>query len=193
MSHLLTLLVAGVLATSAHAGLLDKYGTKKEPPPAPVVVPAPAPIPVPVPEAKPPVAQPAAVKPAPAPTPVPVPVTKAAETKAPSKPASKVTDVKPTPKPIAKKPEPKKVVVEKAEPKVVKADVKTSEPVKVARASSKSVDDQFAESSKSCDPGFMGTVCREKARWKLCDGRWSETPTDGQTACRQAPTQKAGG
>jgi hypothetical protein len=180
VSRLLACLVAGVLATSAQAGLLDKY--KQPPAPAPVVAPAPvaapaptpAPVVAPTPEVKPEPKVEAKADPKPAVKAEPKPAVKAEAKPATAKPVKTAKKVDP------KKVEPKHEV--KPEVKVVTKPEVKHEPAKVAKA--KSIDDLYAEQTKAeCDKLAISLFCREKIRLALCDGKWSPTPPAGQTAC----------
>ena len=47
-----------------------------------------------------------------------------------------------------------------------------------------SIDGAFRRISVAeCSAGFAGALCREKLRFKLCNGRWTEHHVPGQSAC----------
>ena len=49
-----------------------------------------------------------------------------------------------------------------------------------------SIDDQFRQrSAAECPAGGSGFFCREKLRYRLCNGRWSSNPQPGQSTCQQ--------
>ncbi|MCX7041800.1 MAG: hypothetical protein NT117_03760 [Gammaproteobacteria bacterium] len=35
----------------------------------------------------------------------------------------------------------------------------------------------------ACPGGFLGSTCRKKLRYELCDGRWSDSPPAGESVC----------
>lgn len=207
MSRLaLALLLAAGLASPGFAAVdLSKY--KKQPPaaeapapaPAPAAAPALAPVPAPA---------PVAVKPVPAPAPAPVAAAPAPKVVPPPAPAP--VAAKPAPAPVAAPvpvkpvtaaaspaPAAKKPVVAKAKPDPkLAAPVATAgivavgpapkpEPVKLA-AKQPSIDDVFAQRNRDeCEKLAISFVCREKIRFQLCDGKWSEHPGAGEKACLQ--------
>lgn len=55
------------------------------------------------------------------------------------------------------------------------------------RKAARTVDQAWHERVASeCGSGFGGVVCGEKLRYKLCEGRWTENPSPGQSICQQA-------
>ena len=50
-----------------------------------------------------------------------------------------------------------------------------------------SIDQQYEQrAAAECPSGGGGFFCREKIRYQLCNGRWSENPPPGQVMCRKA-------
>lgn len=62
------------------------------------------------------------------------------------------------------------------------ADATTSPP----KTAEKTIDEQYNErAAKECKTGFFGLFCRETMKLKLCDGKWTENPPQGQSLCKQ--------
>lgn len=50
----------------------------------------------------------------------------------------------------------------------------------------KLIDEQYNErAAKECKTGFLGLLCRETMKIKLCDGKWTENPPQGQSLCKR--------
>lgn len=69
-------------------------------------------------------------------------------------------------------------------------EVRTPAPTEPAPSEkTKTVNEQFQERvAKECS-GLSWLICREKVRFSVCAGRWSEDPPPGQTICRGASGQ----
>ena len=51
----------------------------------------------------------------------------------------------------------------------------------------KTIDEQYKElSKKECERGLAGLLCREGLKMKLCDGKWTAEPPQGQSLCKRA-------
>lgn len=49
------------------------------------------------------------------------------------------------------------------------------------------LDDEFRDRGNTeCSSGIAGLLCREKLRFALCAGKWSEAPASGQATCKNA-------
>lgn len=54
------------------------------------------------------------------------------------------------------------------------------------RNPARSINQIFRERSASeCEDGLSGLICREKLRFRLCDGHWAAQPPPGQSICHQ--------
>lgn len=59
-------------------------------------------------------------------------------------------------------------------------------PVPVANPDQKTIDEQYnIRAATECKAGFFGLVCRETLKSKLCEGKWTETPSAGQSLCKR--------
>lgn len=59
-------------------------------------------------------------------------------------------------------------------------------PAPVANPDQKTVDEQYnVRAATECKTGFLGLVCREMLKSKLCEGKWTETPSVGQSLCKK--------
>ena len=103
----------------------------------------------------------------------------------------------PAPRPVVVKraPPPAPVVVASAAPpapppEVIAPPAPEPAPAPKPPPRIKTVDEVFNERlSAECSSGLGGLICREKLRFAVCDGRWSQSPPPGQTICRGTPTQ----
>jgi predicted Zn-dependent protease len=60
-------------------------------------------------------------------------------------------------------------------------------PAPVANPDQKTIDEQYnIGAATKCKAGFFGLVCREALKTKLCEGKWTETPSAGQSLCKRA-------
>jgi hypothetical protein len=59
---------------------------------------------------------------------------------------------------------------------------------------SRTIDEAYNQRiNVECPQGFFpGLVCREKVRWQLCDGKWSQDIVSGQSICIGAPSAERG-
>ena len=65
-------------------------------------------------------------------------------------------------------------------PKVASPKPKSTEPT---------LDERFAEQVRArCEKLAIPLICREKIRFEICNGRWSETPPAGEQVCLQHET-----
>lgn len=181
------LLVSGVLVAALLAGGAYWFVSKDKatdpdlvattPSQAPVVQVAPSPAPQ--------AAASAAPTEEPAPVPVAVPVTPPADQPKAEVPPAKLAVVKKKP---AEKKTPESLPVTPVQSAFEAPPVKVDTPLppkQIARTLDETLNARVAA---ECAKGFSGLLCREKIRFSVCDGKWSESPPPGQTACKGTGT-----
>ena len=63
-------------------------------------------------------------------------------------------------------------------------------PAPVAYPDQKTIDEQYnIGAATKCKAGFFGLVCRETLKTKLCEGKWTETPSAGQSLCKRVASK----
>lgn len=78
------------------------------------------------------------------------------------------------------------------QPAVREPPTRTEPPSPRFQPVSQTLDEQFKRRlAAECEQGFAGLFCREKLRFSICDGRWSENPAPGQSVCKGASTNKS--
>lgn len=66
------------------------------------------------------------------------------------------------------------------------ATPRIAEPASEPRKPARTLDQVFRDRGASeCEDGLSGLICREKLRFKLCEGRWTTRPPPGQSICHQ--------
>jgi hypothetical protein len=183
----LKLIIGSAILVASLAGGAYWFATKDKATEAAAEVPTPAAAPVaevapsPAPQA---VAS-AAPTEEPAPVPVAAPVTPPAAQARAEAPPDKAAVVKK--KPAEKMPEPLPVMP--VQPVFEAPSVKVDPPLP-PKPVLRTIDDVLnARVAAECESGFSGLFCREKIRFSVCDGKWSENPPPGQTACRGTETR----
>ena len=82
--------------------------------------------------------------------------------------------------------------VVKTEPlkSVAAAPPVVAEPPPPPKPVVRSIDEQFSSrAAAECAKDFTWLICREKIRFSVCDGKWSENPPAGQSICKGVATK----
>ena len=117
----------------------------------------------------------------------------AAQTPATTTPVKPKTDAVPTKTAVAKKKSAEKptqeVVQTVPSQPVVSAPPVVVEPPSPPKSVARTLDEQFSSRvAAECAKDLTWVFCREKVRFSVCDGKWSENPPVGQLVCKGAAT-----